>query len=207
MWLLIALIAAALAEDVRDLANAWKRMHNEAVDLHNAGDDEAALALAREALRLAPSGQDTRTLILVAEIAGEQKQYIEALNALDQLAEREKVPWGVFYNGAITARVGGYPASAYRYAREALARTQDQQALVAPVYVSTAMDIAVTDKVLLVKAVEGSALIPDSEELYLRADLVRVLMSEGRCADATAVAARLPEDPERAERLSACVTR
>lgn len=196
---MIALCALAWADDVRDLANAWKVKHNEAVELHAAGDFAGALPLAKEAAALAPDAYKTRPLILLAEVAGQQQDYMAALNALDELIPRSRVPWGVFYNGSITARSGGYPASSYRYARAALERAGDQQGFVAPVTVHAALEMGLLDH-----AMEAARFLPKQGEEHTRAALVRELSYAGRCGDARAVAAPLPPDEEREELLSSC---
>lgn len=195
----MALVGPAWADDVRDLANAWKVAHNEAVELQEAGDTAAALPLAKQAAALAPDHQKTRPLILLAEVAGEEKDYITALNALDALLPRTRVPWGVFYNGSITARSGGYPASSYRYAQAALDRAGDQQGFVAPVTVYAALELGLLDR-----AVAAAAYLPKEGEEHTRAMLVRELSYAGRCGDARRAAEGLPPDDEREELLSSC---
>lgn len=196
--LLLALLTAASAEDVRDLMNAWRVSYNQAVDLYDAGRYPEALAETQEAVALAPPSQRRNPLILQATLAGELRDYTLALNSLDALLPDPAVPWNIFYNGAITARIGGYPASAHRYSRAAWSRGKGHEAEIAPLFVSTAMDVALWDE-----AVTVSARVPPAED-YLLAALTRELVAHRRCDQARAVATRLPPDEERADLLGSC---
>lgn len=196
--LLLTLLTVASAEDVRDLVNAWRVSYNAAVDLYDAGKYPEALVLVEEAVQRAPPSQVRNPLILQASLAGELREYELALNSLDRLLPDAGVPWNVFFNGAITARIGGYPASAHRYSRAAWARGKGHEAEIAPLFVSTAIDVELWDE-----AVKVSVSVPPSED-YLLASLTRELVAHRRCAQARTVASRLPPDEEREELLGSC---
>lgn len=194
----LLLAPASAQEDVRDLVNAWKREYNEALALRAAGQSLAALDAAGRALGLASASERHTPAALYAELAAELGDYPLAFNTLDPLVGDPKVPWQVWWNASVTARDAEYPATALRYAREAT-RRHPRPAEAAPLLLGAAM---VSQEWAL--ALEAERLLPAKAELELRSALVRELVEAHRCEEARAVAARLPLDPEREERVGGC---
>lgn len=198
LLLLLALLHAALAEDVRDLVNAWKLEYNQALELRKQGKTLAALDAAGRAVAAAPAAERHTPAALFSELATELGDYPLAFNTLDPYTSNPAVPWQVWWNASISAREADYPATSLRYARLATQR-HPRPAEAAPLLLGAAM---VAEELDL--ALEAERLLPPKAELELRSALVRDLTEAQRCEDARAVAARLPADPERDARLQEC---
>lgn len=198
-WLpLLLLFNLALAEDVRDLVNAWKREYNQALELRKQGKSLAALDAAGRAMALAPASDRGQPAALYAELAGDLGDFPLCFNTLDPYVHDKSLTWEVWWNASITARDADYPATSLRYAREAVKR-HPKPAEAAGLLLSAALQAEELDI-----AMQADALLPASAELIMRSGLVRDLVEAKRCDDARKVSARLPADPERDELLNEC---
>jgi hypothetical protein len=170
-----------LAEDVRDVANQWKRDYNAGVGALDAGDAVGGLALAQKALAAAPEKEKNRVRALVADAGSKCGDRLAEFNALDLLAVDPKAEWQLFWNGSLDATADGYPASAYRYAVAAFERTRDKKAAAA-ILLAAAIPVGQLDRAMTVLP-----LLDPTEALGPKHQLVEVLLQDARCIDALKV--------------------
>ncbi|MDP2310209.1 MAG: hypothetical protein Q8P18_29605 [Pseudomonadota bacterium] len=172
----LPVLSPAPAADARTFVNAWRVRHNAAVARLEAGDAQGALAEARAALALAPADLRFEPLLLVAVAASQAGEVPTELDALERLGDAADVPWGLYYNGSIDAASVGRVDLAHRFAQASLARGGDVTQ-VAPMAVRAALRVNALDAALV-----AGRLLP--AEHAARAELVRALISSGRCPDA-----------------------